>query len=170
VAAAVAAVWTRSSLATVAALGGVGFGIALVFVLLGAPDVAMTQFLVETLLVIILLLVLQQLPQPVYARDAARRTGAVRLRNAGIAVGVGAVMAGLLLAVTRIPFDPRISEFFAREAVPGGYGRNIVNVILVDFRALDTLGEIVVLAAAALGVLALVRMRAPRTPEEEATS
>jgi multicomponent Na+:H+ antiporter subunit A len=170
VVAAGAAVWTRSRLAAVVALGGVGFGIALLFVLLGAPDVAMTQFLVETLLVIILLLVLQRLPRPVYAQEAANRTRAMRLRNAAIAGGVGAVMAGLLLAVTRIPFDTRISEFFAQEAVPGGYGRNIVNVILVDFRALDTLGEIVVLAAAALGVLALVRMRGPRTPREEVTS
>jgi multicomponent Na+:H+ antiporter subunit A len=167
VAAAAGAVWTRSRLAAVAALGGVGFGIALIFVLMGAPDVAMTQFLVETLLVIIVLLVLQRLPRPVYAEEGAKRTRAVRARNAGIAIGVGAIMAGLLLAVTRIPFDPRVSEFFASEAVPGGYGRNIVNVILVDFRALDTLGEIVVLAAAAMGVLALVRMRGARTPGGE---
>jgi multicomponent Na+:H+ antiporter subunit A len=170
IAAACAAVWTRSRLASVAALGGVGFGIALLFVLLGAPDVAMTQFLVETLLVIILLLVLQRLPRPDYAREGRAGARATRIRNAGVAAGVGLMMAGLLLAVTRIPFDPRISEFFAREAVPGGYGRNIVNVILVDFRALDTFGEIVVLAAAALGVLALVRMRSPRAPNEEVTS
>jgi multicomponent Na+:H+ antiporter subunit A len=166
IAAAAASVWTRSRLTAVAALGGVGFGIALIFVLLGAPDVATTQFLVETLLVIIVLLVVQRLPKPAY-RHTSDRTRGVRLRNAGIAAGVGTLMAGLLLAVTRIPFNPETSEFFAREAVPGGYGRNIVNVILVDFRALDTLGEIVVLAAAALGVFALVRMRGPRMGREE---
>jgi multicomponent Na+:H+ antiporter subunit A len=74
-----------------------------------------------------------------------------------LAAAAGLLMAALTLAVTSGPFDAAISEFYARASVPQAYGRNIVNVILVDFRALDTLGEITVLAVAALGAIALIR-------------
>jgi multicomponent Na+:H+ antiporter subunit A len=69
--------------------------------------------------------------------------------------------------VTAVPLDSRLAPFFAQNSVPGGKGRNIVNVILVDFRALDTLGEITVLATAALGVYALVNMKTKQEQKKE---
>ena len=149
-----AVVVARSRMLGVAALGVVGFSVALLFLTLGAPDLSMTQFLVETLIVVIILLVLRHLP--VIAREAPTRARS-RLFDGVLSLGVGAVMTLLALAVLRVPFDPSVSTFFAEESVPSGFGSNIVNVILVDFRALDTLGEIAVLAVAALGAYVLVR-------------
>lgn len=146
---------SRSRLAAIASLGVTGFGIALLFVLGGAPDLAMTQFLVETVTVVIVLLVVQRLPR-FDEHTRGRRRG--RLRDGILALGAGALMTTLVLLVTGLPFDPSLSDFYARESLPGGHGRNVVNVILVDFRALDTLGEITVIAIAALGVLALLRL------------
>lgn len=149
---AVTAAVTRSRLLAAAALGVVGFGVALLFILMAGPDLAMTQFLVETLIVLVVLLVMQRVPSTI--GDGLSRAG--RLRDAAIALGVGGVTTVLLLAVLQRPFDPTLPEFFLRESVPSGFGRNVVNVILVDFRAMDTMGEIVVLAIAALGAFALL--------------
>jgi multicomponent Na+:H+ antiporter subunit A len=74
-----------------------------------------------------------------------------------VATGVGTTVSLLLLAVLRVPLDLTVPEYFLTQSVPGGFGRNVVNVILVDFRALDTLGEIAVLAVAALGAYALLQ-------------
>ena len=138
----------------VAALGAVGFSVALlIFLGLGAPDLAMTQMLVETLIVVIILLVLRHLPTIQAERS---ETGLSRAASAALAVGAGVLVTGLALAVAAVPFDPSVSTYFAQESVPGGFGRNVVNVILVDFRALDTLGEVTVLAVAALGAHVLV--------------
>ena len=134
-------------------MGLVGFGTALVFLTFGAPDVALTQFTVEVLLVVIFAIVLIRLP--LRARDP--RTGRERTGDAVVASLLGISTALVLLAVLASPFDPRVGEWFGEQSVPGGYGRNVVNVVLVDFRALDTLGEIAVLAIAAFSVLALLR-------------
>ncbi|HKL87634.1 MAG TPA: putative monovalent cation/H+ antiporter subunit A, partial [Salinibacter sp.] len=152
-AAAIVAAGSTSRLLALTGLGVVGLGIALVFVLMGAPDLAMTQFLVEILIVVIALAVLQALP----SRDPgpSRRGRGWALPIAG---GVGATVSLLLLATLRLPLDRTIPDYFLTESVPGGFGRNVVNVILVDFRALDTLGEIAVLAVAALGAFALLRL------------
>jgi multicomponent Na+:H+ antiporter subunit A len=147
---ALAAAVARSTLVAVIATGLVGFGTALVFLLFGAPDVALTQFTVEMLLVVILATVLIRLP--VRQRDI--RTPRQRAGDAAVALALGGSVAGLLLAVLAAPFDPRLGEWFGQNSVPG---RNVVNVILVDFRALDTLGEIAVLAIAAFSVIALLR-------------
>lgn len=152
---ALAALHAHSMMASVAALGVVGFSVALVFVLFGAPDLAMTQFLVETLIVILFVLVVHRLPHD-YSDPGSR---AARFRDGVLCISVGALMTALVLAAARIPFDPVVSEYYASNSVPGGHGRNIVNVILVDFRSLDTLGEITVLAVAALGVYAILRLR-----------
>jgi multicomponent Na+:H+ antiporter subunit A len=149
-----AVVRAHSRVAAITALGVVGFGIALVFVLFGAPDLAITQFLVETLVVIIVALVLVRLPSGTL-REPGR--GRVRLVSGAIAALGGLLIAGLLVAVTTGPFDPTLTRFFEAESYASAQGRNIVNVILVDFRALDTLGEIAVLAVAAIGVFALLR-------------
>jgi multicomponent Na+:H+ antiporter subunit A len=150
---AVATALANSIFAAVMAMGLVGFGAALFFLTHGAPDVALTQFTVEVLLVVILATVLIRMP--LRARDA--RSGRERGWDAAVAGLVGVSVALVLLAVLAAPFDPRLGEWFGANSVPGGYGRNVVNVILVDFRALDTLGEIAVLAIAAFAVLALLR-------------
>ncbi|MCC6176347.1 MAG: putative monovalent cation/H+ antiporter subunit A [Chloroflexi bacterium] len=158
--AALAAVAARSRLAAVAALGVVGYGVSLIFLLYGAPDLGMTQVLIETLTVILFVLVLYFLP-----RFAIFSTGRTRARDAVIATVAGGLMTTLVLAASTVRFNPSIPRFYAEQSLPAGHGRNIVNVILVDFRALDTLGEITVLSLAALGVYALLKLRlAPGTP------
>lgn len=153
--AATAFVVTASSrLAAVVALGVVGFGVALLFMLFGAPDLAMTQFSVEMLTVILFVLVIYRLP-----RFAKLSSGGQRVRDGAIALGTGMLMTVLVLLVTATPLESRVSPYFAEASVPLAQGRNIVNVILVDFRSLDTLGEITVLAVAALGVYALLKLR-----------
>ena len=168
VAAALAATVARTRLAAVTALGVVGFGVALLFVVFAAPDLAITQFLVETLLVIIVVLVTLRLPE---WRREENVSGSTRLRDGFIALAGGGLVTVLLLSVTSLPFSGELTAFFESESWPSAFGRNIVNVILVDFRALDTLGEITVLAVAALGVFALLRTRVnPRAEVSSNTS
>ena len=152
-AAAVAAILARTRLGAVAALSVVGFGVALQFVLHAAPDLAITQFLVETLLVIVVALIMIRLPafQDDEASSRGQRTLDIALATAG-----GALIAALTFAVSVGPLPVDLASFFEAESVPGGRGRNIVNVILVDFRAIDTLGEIFVLMVAGSGVAALL--------------
>jgi multicomponent Na+:H+ antiporter subunit A len=152
--AAVAAACSRSRLGAVALLGAVGYGVALVFIVFGAPDLAMTQFLVESLTVILFVLTLYHLPDFTKLSPAT-----TRLRDAVVAGLAGAVITALVWTATRTQIHPPISPYFGEQAVPAAHGRNIVNVILVDFRALDTLGEITVLGIAALGVFALLKFR-----------
>ncbi len=152
--AALAAVRAPSRLAAVTALGAAGYSVAFVFILYGAPDLGMTQFAIETLTVILLVLVLYRLPR--FARFSST---AARVRDAVFAGTAGALMTLLLLIATRAPLESRVGTYFSEASVPAAHGRNIVNVILVDFRALDTLGEITVLALAGIGVYALLRLR-----------
>lgn len=156
IAAAAVAVFTRSRLAAIAALTIHGFGAALLLASFGALDLAITQFLVETLTIVIAALVLVQMPSFWRWRSAAR---AFRLRDAIIALAAGATLTALLLSTTRLPFDTTVPDFYAERSVPGAHGRNVVNTILVDFRALDTLGEIFVIAVAGIGVFSLLRLR-----------
>jgi multicomponent Na+:H+ antiporter subunit A len=148
------AVRAQSRLAAVAALGTVGYGIATIYILYGAPDLAMTQILVETLTVILFVLVLYRLPT-----FATLSKTASRVRDALIAGTGGLLMTVLVLVVSNERFYDSISQFHAEESYPSAYGRNVVNVILVDFRAIDTFGEIIVLAVAGIGVYALLRLR-----------
>jgi multicomponent Na+:H+ antiporter subunit A len=154
-AAALTAVLAHSRTLVAAALGIVGFSVALLFLQLGAPDLAMTQLLVETLIVVIILLVLRHLPVSMRAR--LPETGLSRGLSALLAIAAGVTVTTLALAVSANPFDYTLSEYYAATSVPEGFGRNLVNVILVDFRALDTLGEITVLVVAALGAHVLVQ-------------
>ncbi len=160
-AASVVIIRSRSRLLGICALGVVGVATALIFLTFGAPDVAMTQLIVETLVTVIVAIVLLRLPD---FRDEIRPSRLARLRNGVVAVAVGVGVALVLLAVTASPPQPDLREYFERTAVPGGQGRNIVNVILVDFRALDTLGEITVLAIAGAAVFALL-LPGPRRRE-----
>jgi multicomponent Na+:H+ antiporter subunit A len=145
---------SRSRLTAVAALGVVGVAVALVFALFGAPDLAMTQLAVDTLTVILLVLVLYHLPD--FSTFSGRRH---RIRDVGIALAGGAVMAVLVVAAASVSHAPSISPYYLENSYSLAHGRNVVNVILTDFRSLDTLGEITVVGVSAVGVWALLRLR-----------
>ena len=144
-----------SHVAGVLTLSILGFMVALFFVLSSAPDLALTQLVVETLVLVIFLLVLDKLPA--FYGEATRSNV---IRDAVLAAGVGLTVC-LTVLVATAPSPDTIASFFVETApLPeGGGGGNIVNVILVDFRAFDTMGEISVVAMAALSVITLIAMR-----------
>ena len=147
---------TKSRLGAVASVGVVGFSVALIYIFFSAPDLGITQVLVETLTVILLVLVLFRLPKFV-----SFSTKSARIRDLIVAILVGGLITVLLLATGQEQFyDQPISAGHIEGSVALAHGRNIVNVILVDYRTLDTLGEIFVLALAAMGVYAMVKFRA----------
>jgi len=150
----------RSRLAAVAALGVVGYGIALIYGLYGAPDLAITQILVETLTLVLFVLVVVHLPPFASFTSVGRRRF-----DAAFAGFAGLVITLLVLKALHVDSGPRVSDYFVENSL-AAHGGNIVNVILVDFRALDTLGEIAVLSVAAIGVFALLKLR-PGTPPED---
>ena len=150
--AAVSAAAARTRLSAVLLLGAVGYGVALLFVLQGGPDLALTQFLVETLSLVTFLLVLRMLPRR-FARPVQRRTQALQ---ATIAVAAGVFVTAFALAAAGARTRPAVSEEFLVRSAPEAAGNNVVNVVLVDFRGLDTLGEITVVLVAALGIASLV--------------
>ena len=154
--------FARNRFFAVAALGVVGVGTAVMFLLFGAPDLALTQLLVDTLTVVLFVLVFYHLPGPMLQ---AHRS--VLVRDGAIALALGGMMTILLLGVAHPDRAETVSEFFAARSYVDAFGRNVVNVILVDFRVLDTLGEIVVLAAAALGAFALLKLRGRRREDAE---
>ncbi len=153
----VSAVRATTRISAVASLGVVGLGVALVYVLYGAPDLAMTQFAIEALTVVLFVLVFHHLP-----RISTISGRATRLRDGFVSALFGGTVTVLILLANTVTIDQPISDYFAENSVPKGHGRNIVNVILVDFRALDTLGEITVLSLAAIGVYGLIRLRPTR--------
>ena len=158
----VAAVLTTNRITALVCLGVVGFGIALLYVYFGAPDLAITQLLVETLTVVLLMFAIYRLPA--MRLLSSKRT---RSRDAILAGAFGVLIAGLVLAATAIQVDMPISEKLSEMSYSEAHGRDIVNVILVDFRALDTLGEITVLAVAALGVSAMIARKVTRRKETD---
>ncbi|WP_083884338.1 Na+/H+ antiporter subunit A [Nocardia higoensis] len=149
---ALAATVLRNRLASVIVVGATGYGCGVIFALHGAPDLALTQFLVETITLVVFVLVLRGFP----AEIEASRVAAFKVRRAILAVLVGvtvAVLAGFAMAArTAEPIWKTIPE----AAYDFGGGKNAVNVLLVDIRAWDTLGEITVLIVAATGVASLV--------------
>jgi multicomponent Na+:H+ antiporter subunit A len=151
----VAAVLTtraRRRLKAVVLVGVTGYGTAMLFVLHGAPDLGLTQALVETVTLVVFVLVLRRLPEHFTDRTGARR----RFWRAALGAVVAAVIAGTMLVSTGARTEAPVSSAYPKEAVDFGGGRNIVNVTLVDIRAWDTMGEISVLVAAATGVASLV--------------
>jgi len=152
-----AVVYAKDRLTAIVSLGIQGLAVALLFMLFGAPDLSFTQFMIETLSVVILALVMTRLRlSPTDHRPASEKVLDVTISGAcGLAFGL------LLLKVTQNPFDDTLSEFFETHSLAIAHGRNIVNVIIVDFRGLDTLGEIAVVMVAGLAILALTRVRTP---------
>ncbi|WP_018404260.1 hydrogen gas-evolving membrane-bound hydrogenase subunit E [Marinobacter gelidimuriae] len=148
---------THSRLGSVASMGVLGFGVALTFILFSAPDLGITQLLVETLTVILLVLVLVLFKLPEFGNLSSPFE---RYRDLAVAIFAGVVMTLVILAALDVQYFESISSYYIENSATLAYGRNIVNVILVDFRALDTLGEIFVLSLAALGVLSMIKLKA----------
>ncbi len=161
----IATVVTRSRLLAILALGLLGSTVAAIFVFYGAIDVAMTQLLVETLVVVIVAVALLKLP-----RLTPRPGLEVRWGHLGVAVATGAGVSLALMAVLTTELDRRVTGFFEAASYSEAFGRNIVNVILVDFRALDTLGEISVVLIAGLGAVALLTRKRERWGERAMNS
>jgi multicomponent Na+:H+ antiporter subunit A len=152
-ASAVAVALSHRRFAAVLFLGGVGYGVAVLFVIQGAPDLALTQLLVETLILVIFVLVLRHLPE----RFSSVRWRLGQAPRVAIAAGVGVFIAAFSLVAAGARTASPVSDEHLARSLPDGHGRNVVNVILVDFRGFDTMGEIVVLCVAALGIAGLVR-------------
>ncbi|MEO5805999.1 hydrogen gas-evolving membrane-bound hydrogenase subunit E [Devosia sp.] len=142
-------------LVAVLALGIQGTATALIFLLFGAPDLAFTQFMVEILSVVVLALVITRLKLD--ERD--RRPYEDLARDGIVALLCGVAVTLLLAVVLTGTLDTKLSDFFTATSVPIAHGRNIVNVILVDYRGLDTLGEISVVMGAGIAILGLLRRR-----------
>jgi len=149
-------VYAKDRLTAIVSLGVQGFAIALLFMLMGAPDLSFTQFMVETLSVVILALVMTRLRLAVSEHRPLGR----KLLDTTVAAACGGALGLFLLKVTQLPFDGTLTEFFKNHSLVVAHGRNVVNVIIVDFRGLDTLGEISVVMIAGLSILALIRIRA----------
>ncbi|WP_106640641.1 monovalent cation/H+ antiporter subunit A [Allosphingosinicella vermicomposti] len=163
---AIGAAWLAKyhRLAALILTGGAGLVCCITFLWLSAPDLALTQLLVETVTTVLLLLGLRWLPIRAEEVWPGGRAASVTLRRAidlTIAVAAGLGMTLIAYAVMTRPLPGSVSRFFVERAYPEGGGTNVVNVILVDFRAFDTLGEVTVLAIVALTVFALLRRFRP---------
>ena len=151
--------WYRSRLAAIVALSVIGLIVALTFARFSAPDLALTQLSVEVVMIVLLLLALGVLPEKVPVEPNVAR----HVRDGLVAVAAGSGTAWTVWTILTRPLNS-ISDYYLEQSVPGGGGSNVVNVILVDFRGFDTLGEIAVLGVAALGVYALLHAVRPRPP------
>jgi multicomponent Na+:H+ antiporter subunit A len=161
IAAVMYSVYTPSRLAAIAAMGVIGYCVCLIYVFYSAPDLAMTQFAIDTLTVILFVLVLYRLPK--YINYSNRL---IRVRDGLISLIFGTLITILGLEVLYEPTDKETARFIADNAYTLGKGKNVVNVILVDFRGMDTIVEITVLTIAALGVFALLKLQLNKYDQE----
>ncbi|MGO4657437.1 putative monovalent cation/H+ antiporter subunit A [Ensifer sp. 2YAB10] len=152
----VAVVLAPDRLTAIVSLGIQGFAVAVIFLLYGAPDLAFTQFMIETLSVVVLALVMTRLR----LSPSDHRPFAQKVPDFAIALACGLGFGLMLLKVTGVPFDATLTEFFNLYSKSIAHGANVVNVIIVDFRGTDTLGEIAVVMVTGLAILSLVRLRA----------
>lgn len=158
-------------LASLMLLGGAGLMTSATFLWLSAPDLAITQLVVEVVTIVLLLLGLRWLPKRLYNPAPTSVHFFVRLRRIRdflIALIGGVGVAWLSFAMMTRPQGATVSDFFLKNAYSGAGGRNVVNVLLVDFRAFDTMGEIVVLGVVSLTVFALLRRFRPAPESIEA--
>jgi multicomponent K+:H+ antiporter subunit A len=170
---ALAAAWKAKyhRLATLALVGGTGIVTCITFLWLSAPDLALTQLMVETVTTVLVLLGLRWLPIRTVPKGRSPVTPATiqlrRVRDLLLALAGGLGLASATWVVLTGPLPDTISDFYVQRALPEGGGANVVNVLLVDFRGFDTMGEITVLGAVALTVYALLRRFRP-APESVA--
>ena len=149
------AMTSQRRLTAIVSMGGIGYSIAAFYVLLGAPDLALTQVIVETLSVILFVFLLHEVPLLRSERQFWPNQGVALL----ISIGVGVVISVLTWQALLSEISPSISSYFGENSYLKANGKNIVNVILVDFRGFDTMGEITVLAIAAVTLTALLYKR-----------
>ena len=154
-------VYTPSRLAAVASMGVIGYCICLMFVFYSAPDLAMTQFAIDTLTVILFVLVLYRLP-----KYSTYSNWFIRIRDGLISLFFGTLITILGLEVLNEPTSKETTRFFAENSYIIAKGKNVVNVILVDYRGIDTMVEITVLTIAALGVFALLKLQLNKYDQE----
>ncbi|MDW7673122.1 MAG: Na+/H+ antiporter subunit A [Bacillota bacterium] len=159
VAAAITVVLSKSRLAAIIALGMVGYSVALLFILFRAPDLALTQLIVETVTLALFLLVFYHLP-----KEIVPETGKSTIKGLNVVVSVltGVVMTVMAISAHNLKSFESISAYFVENSYKLAGGRNIVNVILVDFRGFDTMGEITVLGIAGFAVYAMIMLRLKR--------
>ncbi|MFD2444468.1 Na+/H+ antiporter subunit A [Bacillus sp. CGMCC 1.16607] len=154
--------FARSRLTAIILLGSVGYTVALFFVLFRAPDLALTQLVIETVSVSLFLLCFYHLPKlKRYERPMGFKTV-----NALISIGVGAIVTLIALSAHSNKLFPSIAQYYVENTYKKAGGENMVNVILVDFRGFDTMFEICVLGIAALGIFAMIKLRMTRRKEE----
>ncbi|MFJ5964731.1 Na+/H+ antiporter subunit A [Bacillus sp. NPDC093026] len=158
VAATITTVFARSRLTAIIALGVMGYTLSLFFVIFRAPDLALTQLIIETISVALFLLCFYHLPK----LSLKQKTRRFKVTNLIISLGVGVVVTCLAFASTSQQSLDTISTYFIENSYKLAGGNNIVNVILVDFRGFDTLFEITVLAIAALGIYGLLKAQGKR--------
>ena len=145
-------IYHRKRLRALVTLGLVGLTVSMLFARFSAPDLALTQLVVEVVTILLMLLVLNFMPAKTPSESSSLR----RLRDFCIAAAGGGLFAVLSFAVLSRPYDNSLAQYYLANSVPGGGGSNVVNVVLVDFRGFDTLGEISVLAITAIAILALL--------------
>jgi multicomponent Na+:H+ antiporter subunit A len=154
IAGALGAAIIRRRFAAAVLLSVTGYAMAGIFVIYGAPDLALTQVAVETLSTVVFVLVLRRLPERFDRQSSPRR----RIGRVAISLAVAAMVFVFALIAAGHRLTPPVSGEMVARALPDAHGRNVVNVILVDFRGFDTMGEITVLAVAAIGAVALARV------------
>ncbi|MDQ0216546.1 multicomponent Na+:H+ antiporter subunit A [Oikeobacillus pervagus] len=151
----------KSRLTSIISLGAVGYTVSLFFVIFRAPDLALTQLVIETVSVALFLLCFYHLPQ--ISRKEERM--GFKLENALISIGVGAVISLIAISAHSNKLFSSISQYYIENTYDKAGGKNMVNVILVDFRGFDTLFEICVLSIAALGIYGMIKLRLTRRKE-----
>jgi multicomponent Na+:H+ antiporter subunit A len=154
-------VYTPSRLSAIAAMGVIGYCVCLIYVFYSAPDLAMTQFAIDTLTVILFVLVLYRLPKYINYSSLP-----IRIRDGLVSLSFGTLITILGLEALYEPTDKETTRFIADNAYTLAKGKNVVNVILVDFRGIDTMVEITVLTIAALGVFALLKLQLNKYDQE----
>ncbi|MBX3242089.1 MAG: putative monovalent cation/H+ antiporter subunit A [Chitinophagaceae bacterium] len=154
-------VTSTSRLTAVVGTSVIGYCICLMFVFYSAPDLAMTQFTIDTLTLVLFVFVLFRLPPFLNFANSK-----VRLRDGIVSTSFGVLIGIIALQALNEPIQTDISKFYGENAYTMAKGRNVVNVILVDFRGMDTMFEIVVLSIAALGVFSLINLRLKSSEKE----
>ncbi|XID93725.1 Na+/H+ antiporter subunit A [Paenibacillaceae bacterium WGS1546] len=147
--------WIKKRIAAILVTGAVGYMVTMLFVLYRAPDLALTQMIVETVSVALFLLCFRYLPKDNLASNSPRS----RWFNLAIAAGAGFIMTVIVIGASGMRAFESISGFFVNESYRLAGGKNMVNVILVDFRGFDTMLEIAVLGIASLGIYSMIRLR-----------
>jgi multicomponent Na+:H+ antiporter subunit A len=153
--------FVKSRMTSIILLGAVGYTVSLFYVLFRAPDLALTQLVIETISVALFLVCFYHLPK--LRKFETRLT--FKLTNALISFGVGAVVTAIALSAHSNKLFSSISQYYVENTYEEAAGKNMVNVILVDFRGFDTMFEICVLAIAALGIFSMIKLRLTRRKE-----